>query len=66
MGCKWQKEPLEILHTWERKNNSIRNVYRPLKQYPRDVEGTIDQMRVTILKFSSLLSFLFFVIPFTP
>jgi hypothetical protein len=50
----------------ERRDNTVRNICKPLKQYPRDVEGTIDRVRVTILKFSSLLTFFSLLYPLFP
>jgi len=39
----------------ERKDNSVKKVYGPLRQHPRDVEGTIEPMKVTTLRLSFLL-----------
>jgi hypothetical protein len=39
----------------ERRDNIVRKVYRPLRQYPKAVEGTIDLVRVTILRLSFFL-----------
>jgi hypothetical protein len=41
------------------KDNNVRKVYKPLKQYPGDVEGTIDPMRIIVFTFS-----FFLILPF--
>jgi hypothetical protein len=39
----------------ERRDNSVKNVHKPLKQYPRDAEGIIDPVKVTTLRLSFYL-----------
>jgi hypothetical protein len=39
----------------ERRDNNVRKVYIPFRQYPRDVECIIDLMKVTTFRLSFFL-----------